>query len=353
MDLVVRVGSLNEQEHERGFAHLIEHLVANHMTFKGVKIEDDYCPLWDLSNPDAYELTSYEFTEYHLDISGAISHGLEEGLKSFSSTLTPLSIIPESLQEHQQDILDEIAETEQSAVRKWQRKRIDYEYPSYRDMHPLGNTSCIQEATVEKICRFFHRYYQPSRCALIVIGNIDIGLTEELIKRHFGNLVSAIDVEKSFQVGQPISGKSTVYFDPALKQTMLSVTQIIPRLSKQEIFLFSIWTHLLQRYLQTRLPSSDCAASNLETLSYPPLLRLNVHLNNPQDGILQLKEVLSSFVNTFIPTITCQEFNTLKTQIQQAALSKWMTIDGLRDFYRDLYHQAKLGFSPLPRSKQF
>ncbi len=349
LDLIVRVGSLHEQEDEKGFSHLVEHLVASEMTFKGVKIEDESCPLWDLSNPEAYELTSYEFTQYHLDISRAIPHGLEEGLKSFSSALTTLGITPKNFHEHQRDILDEIIETEQSAAKKWQRKRIDYEYAPYRDKHSLGSISCIQEATLEKVDRFFHRYYQPSRCAIIVIGNMDIRRTEELIQRYFGSLTNASDVEKSLQANLPVSSPSIVYFDPGLEKTTFSMTQIIPRLSKQETFLFSIWTHLLQRYLQTAFSSSDPNSSPpyLETLSYPPLLRLNTSLtDNPQEGILQLKEVLRSFVNTVISHLTDQEFNALKAQVQQAASFQWTTIDGLRDFYRDHFIQQDTNFHP-------
>ena len=107
LDFIVRAGSLDEQEDERGFSHLIEHDISNKIQFKGKKIVDERCAIWDSTCPQIGAVTSYVFTQYHLEISRALPGGLEEGLLGFFNVLSQCSLDQQCLQDAKNEVLQE------------------------------------------------------------------------------------------------------------------------------------------------------------------------------------------------------------------------------------------------------
>lgn len=57
-------------------------------------------------------------------------------------------------------------------------------HPGARDAY--GTTAELRDATVEEAETFFHRHYRPERVVLSVVGDVDAGRVEELVRREFG-----------------------------------------------------------------------------------------------------------------------------------------------------------------------
>jgi zinc protease len=335
LDFIVKAGSLDEKNDERGFSHLLEHYIESTMYFKGKKIIDPYCAIWDATLPDNDTFTSYAFTQYHFEISRAIPRGLEEGLLGFSKTLSLTSLDNELLQELRNDVLDELREKQESPMEIWKRLRISSMYPAYVN-NPFENHSSLSQATLENLYPFYRKYYQPGRIAVIVIGNIDLQGTKNLIEKHFGSIPASQNGDSESRIGT-ISQGTLVYTNQKLGNTFLSLSKPLPQMSQREILMLSICTQLLGQHLRSSAanPKAKFSQPLLELLTYPRMLRLTVSLpENREKGIYQLKESLQAFFNH---GITEEQVDSIKAGIRNSLtfLQKKGKDLSLGEFYRD------------------
>ncbi|MFI5343959.1 MAG: M16 family metallopeptidase, partial [Chlamydiales bacterium] len=280
LDFVIKAGSIDEQEDERGFPHLIEHSISARMQFKGKEISDLRCGIWDLSGPHIESVTTYAFTQFHFDISLAIPRGLEEGLLGFSKALFPFSLERQDFQSIKEEILDEIEEARLSPIESWKQWRIAQEYSPYK--HPLGNLNTISNASLEKIYRFYQKIYQPDRIAAIIIGNIDVEIAKSLIEKHFGHIPVTDHEESRRDILGPFSVGSSVYVDKHLPDPLISLTKPLSWMSQRNRLIFSVLTRLLSDHLNKCANVAGVKFSKpiLETSRYPAMFRLTVSLDD-------------------------------------------------------------------------
>lgn len=333
LDFIIKSGSLDEQEGERGFSHLIEHLVINSMEFKDKKISNPRCEFWDFSAPNADALASYDYTQYHFEISLGIPSGLEAGLLGFSTAISNFSFDEEEFEELKDEILDEMDQNQISPIESWKHWRIGQEYPLYRNRHPLGNEDDLISATPESVQEFYQRKYQPHQIGIIITGNVDLLKTKDLIEKHFGHL-SNHNLENIPRPSlEQISDSSTIYIHKRLKNSELSLSTPLPRLSQRDNLILSILTQLLSEHLAKTTPKVLFFNPIIEILTSPPLLRLSVSLRD-REGIDQLRESLESFFNQ---SMTTDQVDLIKSRIKNHL--KILQENGndpfLIDFYRD------------------
>lgn len=326
IDFIVRGGSLAENEHEKGFSHLVEHSIGNELEFMEVKITDPFCPLWDLSAPEFNAFTSYQFTQYHMEISLAIPGGLQEGLKTISSIFTSEINFHASKEETIQEIL----EIETTPSKKWDKEKIGYEYPLYKSQHPLGDISCISAASEEELHAFFKKWYQPYNCAIIIVGNVDPSATLMMIHNYFDLIPPTQTPTVIEKTKDYLPEGFEIYVDKDLSQITLSFVKPIQDLHD---LTFSLWLLALNTHLQTYLSNYH---PQLEVISHPKLLRIQI---NPLEHDLtksayELSETLNAFEDK---KMGLEEFNFYKAHIKQALHHLLQNDLYLSCFYRDLF----------------
>ncbi len=337
LDFVVKTGSLDEQEDESGFSHLIEHAVLDKLQFKGKKLTDLHCEIWDYTYPNIGGVTSYHFTHYHLEISLAITRGLEEGLLGFSNALSQFSLDEHDLQEMKEELLEELDENQVSPITTWKEWRIGQEYPPYRNKDPFGNQKAISKASLEKIHQFYRKKYHPHRIAVVIIGNVDLNKTKELIEKYFGHFPAAHETSTFRSNLEPALQESSVYINQRLKNTFISLTKPLPRMSQRDSLVFSILTRMLSQQLKAYAESLQAKFSQpiLEFLTYPQMLRLTVSLTDDfEEGIHQLRDGLHSF---FSQIITESQLDSIKAEMKNHLKTIQEKGNGpsLIAFYRD------------------
>ncbi|MFQ5614571.1 MAG: M16 family metallopeptidase, partial [Anaerolineae bacterium] len=60
-------------------------------------------------------------------------------------------------------------------------------YPPY-ERAVIGSVEDLQAATLPEVQQFFETYYQPNNATLVIVGDIDIGLTQTLVQAYFGDI---------------------------------------------------------------------------------------------------------------------------------------------------------------------
>lgn len=189
--LLVKGGSLVEEENERGIAHYVEH-----MMFKGTKhfpgIDGVYGFLRRNGMPmghDSNGLTFHDIVYYVFD---AVPTDKAELLDS-------CLLFFQDIANQDAAISDEAVKGEHNVIAEEWRMRNPKNYiisllkdifnhPQYNNRMPLGEMDIIQNCTPELVRNFYKRWYQPQNMAVVAVGDFDADQMEEKINRMFGNI---------------------------------------------------------------------------------------------------------------------------------------------------------------------
>mmetsp|Transcript_5272 Transcript_5272/g.9335 ORF Transcript_5272/g.9335 Transcript_5272/m.9335 type:complete len:1060 (+) Transcript_5272:314-3493(+) len=178
--LVVRVGSLDEQDDESGVAHFIEHL-----GFRGTKshengslnqfIESLGCSF----GADLNAKTGLTETIWMLNVPVRENCGEDENRDKLVSSLQILGEWAHSIR-----ISDEDVEKERNVIEEEYRmkrgsaQRIKDQYwrevmPRVGSRIPIGSLQVIRNVSSKELRTFYKRHYRPEKMYLVAVGNLD------------------------------------------------------------------------------------------------------------------------------------------------------------------------------------
>ncbi len=183
----IDAGSLNEDESERGFAHLIEHL-----TFRGSAYVPDgeakrvWQRMGTTFGSDTNAQTTPTQTVYKLDLPSATLSGLDESLKILSGMIEKPNITADALNAERPVVLAEQREQPGPQVRLGDAVRQTFfAGQPLANRSPIGNIKTLEAATAETVKAFHDRWYRPERTVVIVSGDIDPAEAERLVQKNF------------------------------------------------------------------------------------------------------------------------------------------------------------------------
>lgn len=235
--LLVRAGSLDETEEERGLAHYLEHMAFNGTRqFPGDSIVE-YLQRQGMGfGADTNASTGFERTLYLLELANNDAKNIAEGLEVFREYASGLLIEPAEVDAERGIIL---AEKRARDSVEFRTQLAEYAFllpdtlPPQR--FPIGVDETLRAASRERLLAFYQRWYRPDNMAVVVVGDIDPAATVEQIKTIFGPLAataeppSRADRGKVQPITQPLAAVHreaeastvTVAFDVALPYTKL------------------------------------------------------------------------------------------------------------------------------------
>lgn len=189
--LVQRTGSLQEEEHQRGLSHLLEHMAFNGTThFPGNGI-DDYLEKIGLKGGDdqnaytAFDETVYMITGVPTSRTGTID-----------SCLLILRDISANLLLNDTDI-----EKERAVIREeWRSGRdassriTEQQLPvllggsKYAERLPIGRIEVIENFKPEDLRSYYRKWYRPDLQAVVVVGDFNPDAVKGKIAEFFGEI---------------------------------------------------------------------------------------------------------------------------------------------------------------------
>lgn len=224
----IAVGSLDERDNERGFAHFVEHMAFNGSTRVA---EGEMVRLLERHGlafgADTNASTNFDRTQYKLDLPRAEPELLDTALMLMRETASELSLSPDAVERERGVILSERRDRN-----TWQLRdtiaNTEFFYPGSRfaSRFPIGVAQTLDAATAQKLRAFYEREYVPSQATLIVVGDFDPDKVEQQIKAHFESWQPA-KAEKQPSAG-PIRSKdknrTAIYIDPAVSERIALVS---------------------------------------------------------------------------------------------------------------------------------
>lgn len=222
------VGSLMEQDHERGFAHFMEHL-----SFRGSKFVPDgeakriWQRLGATFGSDSNAVTSPTHTVYKLDLPNANRESLGESLKIISGMISDPGLSQQAINAELPVVVAELRERAgpQTKVQDASRE-LFFSGQRLASRAPIGKPETLQGATAKNMQLFHQRWYRPENLVVVIAGDGGPAMFEELIQEHFSKIRGKGEPGVIPDFGDPVStgDKSRVVIEPTLPRFISMAT---------------------------------------------------------------------------------------------------------------------------------
>lgn len=187
--LYIGAGSLHELEHERGFAHFVEH-----MAFNGSKAFPEGELIKALQNAGlafgahANASTDFERTLYTLELPNVNDETVELAFKALRETASNLSFADEAIERERGVLISELEARNGKGLQVF-REQLKFWDPTSRanKRFAAGTKDTITAATREELLAFYHAFYRPENAYLVLVGDIELEDIEEKIATAFSD----------------------------------------------------------------------------------------------------------------------------------------------------------------------
>jgi zinc protease len=216
----IDAGALHENDDERGFAHLIEHLSFRGSTFVP---DGEAKRIWQRFGvsfgSDSNAQTTATQTVYKLDLPNAQPEALDESFKILAGMMREPRINDTSLNAERAIVLAELREYNSAQAKLGDAMREHFfQGQRIAKRSTIGTPETLNASTAEKLQAFHKRWYRPDKTVVVVAGDADPEKLVALVKQHFGGWIA---------VGPPAAEPD---FGKPAKQGVVAKTVIDPTL---------------------------------------------------------------------------------------------------------------------------
>lgn len=186
-----KVGSVQEEDNQRGLAHFLEH-----MCFNGTDhFPDDkllkYCEGIGVKfglNLNAY--TSTDETVYNIDDVPVTESNVDSCLLILRDWADGLTLAPQEI-DKERGVIHEEWRMRSSASGRIFERNLPALYPGsrYGYRYPIGLMEVVDNFKPEELRAYYEKWYRPDLQGIIVVGDIDVDKVEAKIKALFSPIV--------------------------------------------------------------------------------------------------------------------------------------------------------------------
>lgn len=188
--LVVKVGSIVEDEDQLGLAHFTEHMAFNGS--KHFKKNDLVSYLQSIGvefGADLNASTSFDETIYLLPIPIDKPGNLEKGFQVLEDWASGILFNKNEIESERGVVLEE-ERLGKGADERMSKVSLPHilQGSKYAKRLPIGKPEILKTFKQEVIKRFYADWYRPDLMAVVVVGDIDPAAAESMVRQHFEKL---------------------------------------------------------------------------------------------------------------------------------------------------------------------
>ncbi len=190
--LVVKAGSILEDEDQLGLAHVTEHMAFNGSThFKKHELISYLQSIGLKFGADLNAYTSFNETVYILPIPTENPDNIEKGFLVLEDWAHGLAFNDPDIDQERSIVLEELrlGRGAQERMNKVLWPKI-FSGSLYAKRLPIGTEDSIKTFKFDAIKRFYKDWYRPDLMAVVVVGDIDPQAAQALVESHFGKLTN-------------------------------------------------------------------------------------------------------------------------------------------------------------------
>ncbi|WP_339748036.1 insulinase family protein [uncultured Maricaulis sp.] len=230
--MVFNMGSLGENDEQRGIAHFIEHMAFNGSTHVA---EGEMVPLLERHGlqfgPDTNAFTGRDTVGYQLDLPEVDEESIDTALFLMRETASELLLDPEAIDRERGVVLSE-ERFRNTAIRRWGSALQYFQLPGtlVPERDPIGTIETLETAQRDQFVDYYANFYVPQRGMIVVVGSVDPDAIEAKIHEVFGDWQPREDARPDPDLGSVLATRpfSVGYFNDPEVYTIFTVNTIKP-----------------------------------------------------------------------------------------------------------------------------
>ena len=253
-----KVGSVLEEESQRGLAHFLEHMafngttnlpgmtLRNYLQSRGIKFGEN------LNAGTGIDQTIYMVTNVQTDLPGLVDTCLLI-LHDWSSFIA----LEEKEIDNERGVILEEERTTGGANRRVWEQILPKMYPGspYGERLPIGTKEVIANFSYQDLRDYYTKWYRPDLQGLIIVGDIDVDAIEARIKEMFADIPAPVNPAErtQFMIADNAEPIVAIASDPELTSIDLSIFykhDAIPDSLKGDL---SYWVSDYMTYIISRM----------------------------------------------------------------------------------------------------
>lgn len=235
----IKIGSMYENEQERGISHFIEH-----MLFKGTKNRNNETLNNDLEERageyNAY--TDHNCTVYSIT---ALYEEIEKSVELLSDMIINSIFPKDELEKERGVIIAEIKgskdDIEDFSFQK--ANSIAFKNSSLR-YDTAGEESAIKKIKREDLVKFYNKYYSPSNLVISVVSPLDHEHILKIVKKYFG-IWKKVSVERIKPIIEDNNSIKRITYKKDISQSTIIYLYTFHNLSRVEELALRVLNHRL------------------------------------------------------------------------------------------------------------
>lgn len=267
-----RVGSIQENDDQRGLAHFLEHMAFNGSdNFKENGLIEYTRSLGVEFGSDLNAYTGIDQTVYRIcNVPSTRQAALDSCLLILKDWSNGLTLDAKEI-DKERGVIHEEWRLRTSASSRMFERNLEALYPGskYGKRYPIGLMEIIDNFKPEALRKYYQKWYRPDNQAIIVVGDIDVDYTENKIKEMFSGIKLAPNAAPVVDEQVPDNAEPIILIDKDKEQTV-NVVQIFfkhdatPDSEKGNMdylmadYLKSVTTSMLNDRLGELAQNADC-----------------------------------------------------------------------------------------------
>ncbi len=245
-----KVGSLQENDDQRGLAHFLEHMCFNGTKhFKGNDLIR-YCESigvkfgTDLNAYTSIDQTVYNISNVPTDRSGAV----DSCLLILYDWADGLSLDPKEI-DKERGVINEEWRLRTSATMRMFERNLPALYPGskYGERMPIGKMEIVNTFKPKVLQDYYEKWYRPDNQGIIVVGDVDVDHVEAEIKKLFGGIVMPTNPARVEDVAVPDNAQPIVIIDKD-KEQRVNIIDLMLKHEATPDSMKSYVTYLMQQF---------------------------------------------------------------------------------------------------------
>lgn len=288
-----KVGSIQENDDQRGLAHFLEHMAFNGSKhFKGNELLRWCESIGVKFGTDLNAYTSIDQTVYNISNVPTTREGIVDSCLLILYDWADGLLLEQEEIEKERGVIHEEWRLRTSAQQRMLERDLPKLYPGskYGYRMPIGLMEIIDNFERPFLQAYYEKWYRPDNQAIIVVGDVDVNKVEEKIKGMFADIKLPENPEKVVKYPVPDNAEPIIVIDKDKEQRY----NIMEVLMKHEAFpdtLKGTMAYLITDYIK------DAALSMLRD-------RLKEYAEKPESPFLQAfasdgQYLLSNTVDAF------------------------------------------------------
>ena len=197
-----KVGSIQEEENQRGLAHFLEHMCFNGTTnFPGDRLKKYLESIGVKFGENLNAYTSFDETVYNIDnVNVEIEGALDSCLLILHDWSHDLLLEGKEI-DKERGVINEEWRMRSSAMQRMYEKALPELYPGskYGVRLPIGTMDIVMNFPYDDLRNYYHKWYRPDLQGIVIVGDFDVDEMEGKIQKVFADIQPAGEDAAQFE----------------------------------------------------------------------------------------------------------------------------------------------------------